>query len=261
MPTESNERDHLLSQKPPSRGADEHGFSKPIPHPAPKQDAEHPGYEVTDVNTGGVVVFIGGLLAFLLVFFVLCYALGGAINGGLLKQDQAAAARNPLGTASPQELRKRGESLANNPEQEQKVASEIAQSFPTPRVPTDDDDSETADMHAREDLLLDHYTAADAADGPEGTIHIPIDRAIQLVVQRGLPKAATQVQQVQTGMTGDTTYVATAPLTIGFARTAYELDQMESREQRLASGESQTPKSAKVAAPGQTVANQTVAKK
>ena len=254
MPTESNDRDHILSQKPPSTGADEHGFSKPTPHPVSKQDAERPGYEVTDVNTGGVVVFIGGLLGFLFIFFILCYALGGAINGGLLKQDQQAAARNPLGAASPQELQKRGQSLANNPEQEQQVASQIAQSFPTPRVPTDDDDSETADMHAREDLLLDHYTAADAADGPEGTIHIPIDRAMQLVVQRGLPKAPTQVQQVQTGMTGDTTYVATAPLTMGFARTAYELDQMESREQRLAAGESPNSKTAKAAAPGQTVA-------
>lgn len=254
MPTESNDRDHLLSQKSPSRGADEHGFSKPTPHPVGKLDAEHPGYEVTDVNTGGVVVFIGGLLGFLFIFFILCYALGGAINGGLLKQDQEAAARNPLGTASPQELRKRGQSLANNPEQEQQVAAQIAQSFPTPRVPTDDDDSETADMHAREDLLLDHYTATDAADGPAGTIRIPVDRAMQLVVQRGLPKAATQVQQVQTGMTGDTTYIATAPLTTGFARTAYELDQMESREQRLAAGENSKTTTAKASAPAQTVA-------
>lgn len=251
MPTEFNDRDPILSQKPPSTDADEHGFPKPTPHPVRKLDAEHPGYEVTDVNTGGVVVFIGGLMAFLIVFFILCYALGGAINGGLLKQDQAAAARNPLGAASPQELRKRGESLANNPEQEQKVASEIVQSFPTPRVPTDDDDSETADMHAREDLLLDNYTAADATDGPEGTVRIPIDRAMQLIVQRGLPKAPTQVQQVQTSMTGDTTYVATAPLTSGFARTAYELDQMESREQRRAAGESQT---AQVPQKTQTVA-------
>ncbi|MGI4758613.1 MAG: hypothetical protein ACRYGF_17405 [Janthinobacterium lividum] len=238
MPTEFNERDHFLSQKPPSTGADEHGMSKPMPHPSAKFDAEHPGYEVTDVNAKGVVVFIGGLLAFLFVFFILCYAIGGAINGGLLKQDQEAAAHNPLSAASPQALQRRGASLANNPVQEQQVASEIAQSFPTPRVPTDDDNQETADMHAREDLLLEHYTAADPADGPAGTIHIPIERAMQLVVQRGLPKAAIQVTSVQTGLTGDRQYSATAPLTSGFARTAYELDQMESREQRLSAGES-----------------------
>lgn len=253
MPTESNERDHFLSQKTPSTGADEHGLAKPTPHPAAKFDAEHPGYEVTDVNAKGVVVFIGGLLAFLFVFFILCYAMGKAINTGLLKQDQAQASQNPLGAVSQQALQKRGESLANNPEQEQRVAAEIAQSFPTPRVPTDDDNQETADMHAREDLLLEHYTAADAGDGPAGTIHIPIERAMQLVVQRGLPKAPTQVSAVQTNLTGDKQYSATAPLTNGFARTAYELDQMESREQRLSAGES--PTSARVGE------NQTVAHK
>lgn len=240
MPTEFNDRDHVLSQKPPSTGADEHGIAKPVPHASAKFDAEHPGYEVTDVNAKGVVVFIGGLMAFLFVFFLLCYAMGKAINTGLLKQDQAQASQNPLGAASPQAIQKRGESLANNPVQEQKVAAEIVQNFPTPRVPTDDDDQETADMHAREDLLLEHYTAADATEGPAGTVRIPIDRAMQLVVQRGLPKAATPVNAVQTNLTGDKQFAATAPLTNGFARTAYELDQMETREQRLSVGESPT---------------------
>src|SRR4051794_28546419 len=96
MPTEFNERDHALSQKPASVHADEHGFEKPDPHPSAKFDAEHPGYEVTDVNTKGVVVFLGGLLGFLVVFFVLCFAMGKAINFGLLKQDQYQASHDPL---------------------------------------------------------------------------------------------------------------------------------------------------------------------
>lgn len=237
MPTEFNERDHLLSQKPPSTHADEHGLGKPEPHSAAKFDAEHPGYEVTDVNTKGVVVFLGGLIGFLAVFFILCYAMGKAINYGLLKQDQDQASHNPLSAASPRGLQKRGESLANNPEQAQRDAAAIVQTFPTPRLPTDDDNQETADMHAREDLLLEHYTAADASEGPEGTVHIPIERAMQLIVQRGLPAATTQVSAVQGKMSGDRQYTPTAPLTTGFARTAYELDQMESREQKMSAGE------------------------
>ena len=240
MRTESNDRDPILSQKGPSRGADEHGFDKPKPHPAPKFDAEHPGYEVSDVNTKGVVVFLGGLVGFLVVFFILCYAMGKAINYGLLRQDQQEAASNPLSGTNPAAVQKRGESLANNPEQEQRSAAEIAQSFPTPRVPTDDDNQETSDMHAREDLLLEHYTAADPAEGPAGTVHIPIERAMQLVVRRGLPVAASSVASVQTNLTGDKTYVASAPLTSGFARTGYELDQMEVREQKMSAGESPT---------------------
>ncbi len=238
MPTEFNDRDHGLSQRRATSGADEHGFSKPVPNESPKFDAEHPGYETTDVNTKGVVVFLGGLVGFLAVFFVLCYAMGAAINGGLLKTDQDAAARNPLSAPSARAVQKRGESLANNPEQEQRRAAEIAQSFPTPRVPTDDDNQETADMHAREDLLLEHYTAVSADDGPAGTVRIPVERAMQLIAQRGLPAASSQVNQVQTSLTGDKQYIAAAPLTNGFARTSYELDQMESREQRLSAGES-----------------------
>ena len=237
MPTNPNERDHVLSEKPASVYADEHGLAKPTPNPSRKLDAEHPGYEVTDVNTKGVVVFLGGLLGFLVVFFILCYAMGKAINYGLLKQDQDDASRNPLSAVSPRGIEKRGANLANNPEQAQRDAAAIVQNFPTPRVPTDDDNQETADMHAREDLLMEHYTAADPSEGPEGTVHIPIERAMQLIVQRGLPTAATPASAVQGKLTGDKQYVATAPLTRGFARTAYELDQMESRDQKMSAGE------------------------
>jgi hypothetical protein len=237
MPTEFNDRDHVESVKGPSVHADEHGISKPEPHPSPKFDAEHPGYEITDVNTKGVVVFLGGLVGFLVVFFVLAYAMGKAINYGLLKQDQEAASKNPLSASSPTAIQKRGENLETNPEQEQKAAAAIAQSFPTPRVPTDDDNQETADMHAREDLLLEHYTAADPSEGPAGTIHIPIEKAMALIVKRGLPVAATPASAVQTKMTGDTQVDVKAPLTNGFARTGYEFDQIESREQKMKLGE------------------------
>ena len=253
MPTDFNNRDQIYSRKGPSSNADEHGFDKPVPHPSAKSDAESPGYEVSDVNTKGVVVFVGGLMAFLVVFFVLCYAMGKAINFGLLRQDQQTAAKNPLSAPSERAIQKRGESLQNNPEQEQRNAAAIAQSFPTPRVPTDDDNQETADMHAREDLLLEPYTAVSADEAAAGTVRIPIEQAMQLIVKRGLPMASTQVNQVQTSLTGDKQYIATVPLTNGFARTSYELDQMESREQRLSAGENSAPAPithAKLEAPG-----------
>ncbi len=237
MPTEFNDRDHVESVKGPSVGHDEHGLPKPDPHPSPKFDAEHPGYETTDVNSKGVVVFIGGLMTFLIVFFILCYGMGMAINSGLLKQDVEEASKNPLSAASSAAIQKRGATLATNEVQAQQDAAAIAQSFPSPRVPIDDDNQETADMHAREDLLLEHYTAADASEGPEGTVHIPIEKAMQLIVKRGLPQAATPASAVQTGMAGDSKVDVKAPLTSGFARTGYELDQIESREQKMSLGE------------------------
>ena len=50
----------------------------------------------------------------------------------------------------------------------------------------DDGNQATADLHAREDLLLEHYSLI---DGQPGTIRIPIERAMELIVQRGLPVA------------------------------------------------------------------------
>ncbi len=237
MPIDPPKTDHVMSEKGPSTYTDEHGMNKPVPNESPKFDADHPGYEVSDVNTKGVVVFIGGLLGFLVVFFVLCYAMGKAINGGLLKQDVEQASKNPLSAASPEAIQKRGASLATNPEQAQVEAAKIASSFPNPRPPTDDDNAETSDMHAREDLLLEHYTKADPSEGPDGTIHIPIEQAMQLIVKRGLPAAATPATAVQTRLTGDTQADVKAPLTTGFARTGYELDQIESREQKMKLGE------------------------
>ncbi len=217
---------------------DEHGIEKPQPHASPKIDAERPGYEVTDVNAKGVVVFLGGLVGFLAVFFILCYAMGKAINFGLLKQDGDEASTNPqaaLAGGSPAGLH-RGQSLESNTAMEQSEAALITKAFPTPRLDADDSNQSTADLHAREDLLLDHYTAIDPGQGTPGGVRIPIDVAMQLVVKRGLPaNNSSSAQQLQVAnMTGDHTPVATAPLTNGFARTAWELDQIEERGQKMA---------------------------
>ena len=247
----------------PTEHHDEHGLEKPQPHPAPKTDAERPGYEVTDVNTKGVVVFLGGMLAFLVVFFVFCYAAGKALNYGLLKQDNTEATTNPQAASaggSPIGLH-RGDSMTANPEMEQRESALVAQSFPTPRLDADDSNQSTADLHAREDLLLNYYTQVDSNQGPaggaQGTVRIPIDVAMQLLVKRGLPSSNGRGPQTQiaagdgpTGgpagvpvnvagsnggptMTGDVDHLVHAPLTNGFARTSYELDEIERRGQAM----------------------------
>ena len=54
---------------------------------------------------------------------------------------------------------------------EQKELQQMTATFPPPRLDIDDGNQATADLHAREDLLLDHYSAV---DGQGGTIRIPI---------------------------------------------------------------------------------------
>jgi hypothetical protein len=108
--------------------------------------------------------------------------------------------------------------MPSSPELQNKMA-ELTQQFPAPRVQTDDGNQDVADLHAREDLLLENYTRV---DGKPGTVRVPVERAMELVAQRGLPVAPAAQQP--TLMTGDQQPVVHDPLTNGFARTAYELD-------------------------------------
>jgi hypothetical protein len=123
----------------------------------------------------------------------------------------------------------------SSPELQNKVA-EMTQSFPTPRVQSDDGNQDVADLHAREDLLLSNYTWVDES---KGTVRIPIERAMELIAQRGLPAVQpVQAQAAQTQlMTGDSTPTVPVPLTNGFARTAFEQEQ--AAQEKQAAGNSQ----------------------
>ena len=209
-----------------------HDMGKPegVPaHPHVKRDAEHPGYETQDVNVGGTVVFIAGLAGSILVFFVFCFFMGKGINYALNKEDGPTRTQFDLSqpgvkTGAPRE------NLASNAEMEQRQLSQMAQAFPTPRLETDDGNQDTADLHAREDLLLNFYSTS--KDLPGGTVRIPVEKAMELIVQRGLPKPANAAQ-ARTLMAGERPVQVQAPLTTGFARTGYELDTIAAREQKL----------------------------
>jgi hypothetical protein len=104
-----------------------------------------------------------------------------------------------------------------------KVAT-LMQQYPTPRLQTDDGAQDVTDLHAREDLLLNNYSWVDQS---QGKVRIPIERAMELIAQRGLP-VAPAVEQAPL-MTGDQKPQVIFPLTSGFARTGYELDQAEAQ--------------------------------
>ena len=199
-------------------------------HPAPKQDSEHPGYETQDVSVGGIITFLAGLSGFVIVFFFFCFAMGKGINYLLLKQDGPRdkwhANEVTLGATPTGDKR---EDLTSNAVMEQRQLQQMTQVFPTPRLQMDDGNQDVADLHAREDLLLNYYSSS--ADLPAGTIRIPIDRAMELIVQRGLPQAPA-AQGTTTLMAGEHAPTVAAPLTNGFARTGYELETIEAREER-----------------------------
>ncbi len=176
------------------------------------------GYEQSDVKVTGIVVFLTSLAIFVAVCGVLAYGIGKVINARMNKEDGPNSKWTK--TADVRELG----NLPSSPELQNKIA-QITQTFPTPRLQLDDGNQDVADLHAREDLLLDNYTWVDRS---QGKVRIPIERAMELIAQRGLPVApAAPGAQL---MAGDTKPTVQVPLTNGFARTAYELDQVAAQQ-------------------------------
>jgi hypothetical protein len=196
------------------------------PKPAPGGEDYH-GYETTDVNVNGVVVFLTGLMAFLVVFFVFCFFMGKVINGALETADGPSDKWHHFSAfAGAAANGGKRQNLESTSAQGQMELQQMTKDFPTPRLDIDDGNQATADLHAREDLLLDHYSSYN------GTTRIPIDRAMELIAQKGLPVAASSAAS-EPLMAGDAKPLPQVPLTTGFARTGFELDVMEARKQKM----------------------------
>ena len=188
-------------------------------------DSEHPGYEIQDVNVKGVSVFLAGLFGTVFIFFFFCYGMGKVINNLWVKQDGVPNKWISASGAAPAKGER--EDLTSNAELQQRELRQMTNTFPEPRLDVDDGNQATADLHAREDLLLENYSRV---DGQADTIRIPIERAMQLIAQRGLPvnQATTNDNVAHAGKPE-----IHVPLTSGFARTGYELQTIAAREQKM----------------------------
>jgi hypothetical protein len=188
--------------------------------------ARTPGYETSDVQVGGILVFLVSLFVFLIIFFVFCFGMGKVINNALVKHDGPPNKWNNL-QYSPEG---KGKNLESNAVLEQQQLRAMTARFPTPQLQMDDGDQDVADLHAREDLLLDHYTWVNQQ---QGTVRIPIGHAMQIIAQRGLPvESGGATGPAGPLMTADVHPEVTPPLTNGFARTGYEqrLEVEQSRQ-------------------------------
>ncbi len=199
---------------------DSHGHHRNPEHDSHVEPGHKPsideGYEVTDVDTRGILVFLAGLFICVGVFFVFCFGMGILINNGLKKHDGPLDKWNATAENSAGKLK----NMESNPAGEQQELQHLTQKFPTPRLQVDDGNQDIANLHEREDLLLDHYSWIDRS---QGKVRIPIERAMELIAERGLP--VVPATQPETLMTGDQKPTIQIPLTNGFARTAYEQEQ------------------------------------
>jgi hypothetical protein len=203
MPTHNeHEPERSIWQQPEEHGPDEIDAAA--------------GYEKSDVRVTGIIVFLTALGIFVAVTGVLCYGIGMVINAQMDKQDGPTTK-----WTKTVEIRQLG-NLPNNPEMQKKMA-ELAQTFPSPRLQLDDGNQEIVDLHGREDLLLENYSWADQS---QGKVRIPIERAMELIAEKGLPVAPDANHAPL--LTGDAKQgVVAEPLTNGFARTGYEQDEAQ----------------------------------
>ena len=138
--------------------------------PNPANSAGNGGYERRDIGGAGVLYFLLGLaVAGLLVYFGVA-----GLYSYLDKRSEAEQAPvNPLVTNAPTDTRH--------------ISKDYPQgAFPDPRL-EDDERGQLNGIRLKEEQALSTY---DWVDQKAGTVRIPIDRAMDLVAQRGLPVRA-----------------------------------------------------------------------
>ena len=129
--------------------------------------AEHEGFEHQDLKAAGIVYF---LLTLVVLTMVSMFVLRGLYAYLDRREKATQPAVNPLVTSVPEDTRH--------------VAPAYPQTaFPSPRL-EEDERGQLNGIRLQQDDTLYSYGWVDEK---AGTVHIPIEHAMDLLVQRGLP--------------------------------------------------------------------------
>jgi hypothetical protein len=139
----------------------------------------HGGYERTDISVALVVYFLIGLaVAVGITYFI--------VDGFYHFLDQRFNAKqtsvSPLVTNAPSDTRHLPEEFTTD-SKGRDYEKYLEKNFPQPQLETDER-TELNKIRLGEEDTLSTY---DYIDKSAGTVRIPIDRAMELIVQRGLP--------------------------------------------------------------------------
>lgn len=149
------------------------------PHPATQRNR---GFEHRDVSVVAVMYFILGLA---IALFVSYFLVRGVYSYLTHRSDAQQPAVSPLVTNVPSDTRKLPEEYKTDSKSAD-YEKYLEKNFPQPQLETNER-SELNDVRLREEDILSTY---DYVDKNAGTVRIPIDRAMDLLVQRGLPVRA-----------------------------------------------------------------------
>jgi hypothetical protein len=139
----------------------------------PVKSTGNGGYERSDIGVSGVLYFLAGLvLAGLLTHFVV----DGLYSFLEKRSESQQAPVSPLVTNAPKDTRKLSAAYKDY----------LKQNFPSPQLEVDER-GQLDKIRTDEAQTLNSY---DWVDQKAGTVRIPIDRAMDLLVERGLPVRA-----------------------------------------------------------------------
>jgi len=139
----------------------------------PANSANHGGFERRDIGVGGVLYFLLGLT----VFGVISHFMVTALYHYLEKQTEAQQAPvSALVKNAPADTRHLSVDYKDY----------LKQNFPSPQLEIDER-NQLDRIRLDEEQTLSTY---DYIDQKTGTVRIPIERAMDLIAQRGLPARA-----------------------------------------------------------------------
>ena len=142
----------------------------------------HGDYERRDIGVAGVLYFLAGLaFAGIVIHFVVT----GVFHELEKRNEQQQTAVSPLVTNAPTDTRHLPAEYKTDAESRD-YEKYLKQNFPTPQLETDER-GQLNKIRLNEEQTLSTYGYVDQS---AGTVRIPIERAMDLIVQRGLPVRA-----------------------------------------------------------------------
>jgi hypothetical protein len=154
----------------------------------------HPDYERRDIGVGGVLYFMAGLaVAGLLIHFVIA----GLYRYLEKHSDAQQKAVSPLVTNPVRDTRTLPPEFKTDSEGTD-YQKYLQKNFPTPQLEIDER-TQLDKIRLSEENTLNTY---DYVDKDAGTVRIPIDRAMDLLVQRGLPTRSQSTESAGASATG-----------------------------------------------------------
>src|SRR5712664_1224970 len=150
--------------------------NQPTPnHPTPNQPINHDGFEQEDLSSRSALYFLAGLVLVGLVVYLIVFGMYRFLDS------YETAHQPPL---SP---------MVTPQADTRTVTPENAETFPQPRL-EENERTQLRSFIEDQDRKLATY---DWVDKDRGTVRIPIDRAMELIAQRGLPVHAEGASSAQ----------------------------------------------------------------